>query len=179
LKSALIAGSGGQGILFLGKLLAHAAMLAGRNVTWFPSYGAEMRGGTANCTVIVSDDVIGSPSIKTPDILIVLNEASRARFEGRLKQGGLLITDSSLVSTPSSRKDVRTVEIPATEIASGLGNPKSANMVIIGALISVDDIIDRDTARAALVEMTPERRKSTLGLNREAIEKGRAYRGNH
>lgn len=179
MKSALIAGSGGQGILFLGKLLAHAAMLAGRNVTWFPSYGAEMRGGTANCTVIVSDDVIGSPTIRTPDILVALNEASMSRFEGRLKQGGLLIIDSSLVRTPSSRKDVRTVEIPATEIASGLGNPKSANMVILGALISADDVVGWETAGAALEEMTPEGRKNTLELNREAIEKGMAYHVHH
>jgi len=177
-KSALIAGSGGQGILFLGKLLAHAAMIAGRNVTWFPSYGAEMRGGTANCTVVISEEIIGSPVVKSPDVLVVLNEASKDRFESRLKEGGLLLMDSSLIHTPPKRRDIRTVTVPAAEMASALGSPMSANMVMLGALLDGEGLISEEEALAALEEMTPPGRKNTLGRNAEAIRRGKAHREN-
>lgn len=178
MKSALIAGSGGQGILFLGKLLAHAAMIAGKNVTWFPSYGAEMRGGTANCTVVVSDEIIGSPVVKSPDILVVLNEASMDRFEGRLKEGGLLLMDSTLVRINPRRADIRAVKVPATDMASALGNPRSANMVLLGALLDGEGLINEKEALAALEEMTPPERKNTLEPNVEALRKGKAHREN-
>lgn len=178
MKSVLIAGSGGQGILFLGKLLAYAAMMAGKNVTWFPSYGAEMRGGTANCTVVVSDEIIGSPVVKSPDILVVLNEASKERFEGRLKEGGLLLMDSSLVRTNPKRSDISSVNVHATELASTLGNPRSANMVMLGALLNGEGLISEEEALAALEEITPPKRKNTLQINVEAIRKGKALREN-
>ncbi len=177
MTSALIAGSGGQGILFLGKLIAHGAMLTGKKVTWFPSYGAEIRGGTANCTVVVSEDMIGSPVVKTPDILLVLNEASKERFEERVKEGGLMIMDVSLVKTPPGRSDIRVVEIPAAEIAASLGSAKSANMVMFGALLRENSFLDEAAALSALEEMTPPERAGTFGANKEAIKRGKAYRG--
>jgi 2-oxoglutarate ferredoxin oxidoreductase subunit gamma len=171
-KSALIAGSGGQGILFLGKLLAQGAMLAGKNVTWFPSYGAEMRGGTANCTVIISDEMIGSPIVWKPDIVVVMNEASKNKFESRLREGGLLLMDSSLVTKPPERQDVRAAGVPASDIAASLGNAKSANMVMLGALLSEEDLVGQDNVFRALEQLTPPRRMKSLGMNRDAIKKG-------
>lgn len=178
MTSVLIAGSGGQGVLFLGKLLACGVMLAGKNVTWFPSYGAEMRGGTANCTVVISENMIGSPVVRSPDILVVLNEASKERFEPRLKNGGLMLVDSSLVDSQTGRDDIRIVAVPAAEMAAALGGPESANMVMLGALLSEAGLIDEEIAMAALEEMTPQRRMKTLRINREAITSGKAYCGN-
>jgi 2-oxoglutarate ferredoxin oxidoreductase subunit gamma len=175
MPSALIAGSGGQGVLFLGKLLAHGAMLAKKNVTWFPSYGAEMRGGTANCTVIISNEVIGSPIVQNPDITVVLNEASRERFEPRLKIGGLMVLDSSMVTSTVSREDIRIVKVPATDIAARMGAPKVANMVIMGALLGQNGLLDMDSALRALEEMTPKHRAASLEPNKKAIQEGKAY----
>jgi 2-oxoglutarate ferredoxin oxidoreductase subunit gamma len=126
-KRIIIAGSGGQGILFMGKVMAFASMREKKEVTWFPSYGAEMRGGTANCTVIISDDMIGSPVVLNPDILVVMNSASLDKFQQRLRRKGLLFYDSSLIKSPSFRAEVEPVAVPATKIASALGNAKSAN----------------------------------------------------
>ncbi len=168
----LIAGSGGQGILFAGKLLAEGAMLEGKHVTWFPSYGAEMRGGTANCTVVVSDEPIGSPIVKNPDIVVVFNEASLKRFEGRVKKGGLLLMDSTLVKASPGRNDMRVVEIPATGIAMSLGSVRSANMVLIGALLKETSLLKEDTVMRALKELTPARRLKSLDINKAALGKG-------
>jgi|Deesub1362A_J573_1020465.scaffolds.fasta_scaffold00027_15 2-oxoglutarate ferredoxin oxidoreductase subunit gamma len=175
MQSVLIAGSGGQGILFLGKLLAQSVMTEGRNVTWFPSYGAEVRGGTANCMVIISDEMIGSPILKNPDILVVLNEASKERFESRLRQDGLMILDSSLIKKPVARKDVYVINVPATEIAASLGSAKSANMVMLGALISGGKLVSEDSALNALEELTPPRRRKNLDINKRALRKGKAF----
>jgi len=175
MPSALIAGSGGQGVLFLGKLLAQGAMLAKKNVTWFPSYGAEMRGGTANCTVIISEEVIGSPIVQNPDIAVILNEASRERFEPRVKKGGLMVLDSSMVTSPVNREDIRVIKIPATDIATRMGVPKSANMVMIGALLVQNGLLDMDSAIKALEEMTPKHRAASLEPNKKAIQEGKTY----
>jgi 2-oxoglutarate ferredoxin oxidoreductase subunit gamma len=173
--SILIAGSGGQGILLFGKLLAQCAMIAGKNVTWFPSYGAEIRGGTANCTVIVSDEMIGSPIVSNPDILVVMNEESKARFEGKIKRGGVLIMDSSVIKSRPSRKDIRTIKVAASEIASSLGSKKSANMVMLGTLISQAPHFLLDNALAALQQIMGEKKKDNLELNRNAIIKGNDF----
>ena len=171
MPSVLIAGSGGQGILFFGKLIAQTAMREGRNVTWFPSYGAEMRGGTANCVVIVSEEVIGSPIVRDPDMLVVLNSASLEKFQSRLKPNGILILDSSLVKG-QLRDDVRVLSVPATDIALSLGNPKSANMVLLGAVIAASGLVSEEGAMNALKELTPARRVKDLDANRAAIKKG-------
>ncbi len=171
----MAAGSGGQGILFLGKLLAYSGMLEGREVTWFPSYGAEVRGGTANCTVIISDEMIGSPVVRNPEILIVMNEVSLDKFQLRLKNGGILIFDSSLVKEPELRTDIRIVDVPASEIAASIGNTKYANMVMLSALLAETGIVKEGSAINALEELTPPERKKSLGANKEAIIRGRKY----
>ncbi len=168
----IIAGSGGQGILFLGRLLASAGMLEGKRVTWFPSYGAEMRGGTANCTVIVSNDMIGSPVVQAPDVLVVMNTASLERFQPQLTRRGLLVYDSSLITDPTLRRDVRAVAVPATDLASAVGSVKAANMVMLGALVSATGVVRPASVENAL--STPEQapRKAALELNISAFEKG-------
>jgi len=178
----IAAGSGGQGILFLGRLIAYGGMIEGRQVTWFPSYGAEMLGGTANCTIVISDDMIGSPVVRNPEILIVMNRASLTRFEPRLRPGGLLLFDSSLIPSPELRPDVRALAVPASDLAASLrksrtsGTPgtqvKSANMVMLGALLAATGIMKEESLLQALEELTPQRRKKALEDNRAAILKG-------
>jgi 2-oxoglutarate ferredoxin oxidoreductase subunit gamma len=141
--SIIIAGSGGQGILYLGKAIATAGMTEGREVTWIPSYGVEMRGGTANCTVIFSGEMIGSPLAFTPDMLIVMNTASAVKFQPRLKKGGLFFYDSSLIQTFDFRDDVVTVGIPATKIAGAFGSTRTANMVMLGAFVAKSGILKK------------------------------------
>jgi 2-oxoglutarate ferredoxin oxidoreductase subunit gamma len=171
----IIAGSGGQGILFLGKLIAYSGMLEGKEVTWFPSYGAEMRGGTANCTVIVSDEMIGSPVIRNPNILIAMNEASYKRFSERLLPGGVLIYDSSLINFKSQIPDSKSqkiVGVPATEVSASQKNTKSANMVMIGALVGITHVLNIDSVIHAVDEITPTRRKESANANKDLIKKG-------
>lgn len=185
----LVAGFGGQGILLLGRLIAYSGMLEGKEVTCFPSYGAEMRGGTANSTVIVSDEMIGSPIMGNPDILIAMNEASLKRFQSRVKSGGLLILDSSLIPSPVIRGDIHAIPIPATEIAASIAEseaPKrtslltatrvrSANMVMFGALLGETGIVRVDTALHALEQLTSSKREKTLEGNKKAVMRGVAY----
>lgn len=171
----VIAGSGGQGVLFLGKLMAYSAMLEGKEVTWFPSYGAEMRGGTANCTVMISDEMIGSPVTGKPDILIVLNEASYVRFLKKLVPGGLLIYDSSLVASGNGRNDIAVLAVPASEIAASLRHTKSANMVMMGAFIRAAGLVSHGSALDAIGEITSSRRKDSIAVNKDLIMKGCGY----
>ncbi len=171
----IVAGFGGQGILFLGRLLAYGGMLEGKEVTWFPSYGAEVRGGTANCTVIISDEMIGSPVVRNPEILIVMNEASLNKFQPRLKKDGLLIYDSSLIKNPDLRSDVRVVDVPASEIAAKIGSTKFANMAMLGALLAAINMLKPESGIKALEELTPSKRKKSLDANKQAIIKGRNY----
>ena len=185
----LVAGFGGQGILLLGRLIAYSGMIEGKEVTCFPSYGAEMRGGTANSTVIVSDEMIGSPIMGNPDILIAMNEASLKRFQPRVKPKGTLILDSSLIASPVIREDIHAVRIPATEIAAAIAEsetPKkavmlnatrvrSANMVMFGALLAETGIVRVDTALNALERLTSSQREKTLEGNRKALMRGVAY----
>lgn len=173
--SIIVAGFGGQGILFLGRLLAYGGMLEGKEVTCFPSYGAEMRGGTANCTVIISDDMIGSPIVKKPDILIAMNEASIRRFQPKIKEGGLLLFDSSLVKAPEIRNDLRCVGIPASDLAASEGQVKSSNMIIFGALIAITGILKEENAVKALEKLISSKRKESLDGNRAAIKRGIKY----
>ncbi|HSB32084.1 MAG TPA: 2-oxoacid:acceptor oxidoreductase family protein [Candidatus Sulfobium mesophilum] len=171
-KRVIIAGSGGQGILFFGQLLTYAAMLDGLEVTCFPSYGAEMRGGTANCTVIISDSVIGSPVIRNPDILVVLNDASYIRFSEKLSSGGILIYDSSVVNSGVHREDIKTIKVPANDILSSFNGARSANMAMLGAFIAVTEIVEIDSVFRALDEITPSRRRASLDVNKAIIMKG-------
>ncbi len=169
----IIAGSGGQGTLFLGRLLAYATLLENKQVTWMPSYGAEMRGGTANCTVIISDDeMIGSPVIRNPQILVVMNDASYSRFAGRLLPGGMLLYDSSLIRRTEQRDDIKVLGVPATMLSAKTNSTKLANMVMMGAFISCTGILSLDSVVGALSDITPANRKNTMELNKQLIAKG-------
>jgi len=170
--SIIIAGSGGQGILFLGRVLTSASMLERKDVTWFPSYGAEMRGGTANCTVIISDEMIGSPVVMMPDILIVMNKASLDRFLPSLRKKGMLFYDSSLITEKLARKDVVTVPVPSTNIAGDMGSPKSANMVMLGAFIAKTGILRRISIFRIFDDVTDPRKIEAFRANKELVRKG-------
>ncbi len=168
----MIAGSGGQGILFMGKLICQAAMNAGKNVTWFPSYGAEMRGGTANCTVVISDDLIGSPIVKNPDMMIILNKASYDKFQPRVIAEGTLLYDCSLITNGENRADLHISAVPSTQIASDMGNPRLSNMVLLGAFIASSDILNKEYVSEALQTIVPAHRAALIKTNLSAIEKG-------
>ena len=168
----VIGGFGGQGILFFGSILAYSGMLENKQVTWFPSYGAEIRGGTANCTVIVSDEVIGSPIVKNPDVLIVMSDASLNKFQHQLKKDGILVFDSSLIKAAVPRTDVKVVAVPATEISSKYGHTKSANMVLLGALITMSGIVKKASVFKALERIIKEGNSRIVNMNKKAITEG-------
>lgn len=157
-QEIIIAGFGGQGILSAGSLLAYAGMLENKNVSWLPSYGPEMRGGTANCHVIITDGQVGSPILNTADSLIVMNTPSLKKFEYFVKETGIIITDSSLVDKKSERSDISTYEIPATKLASDIGNEVFANIILLGKLISVTNIISMESFEEALKKVLPDRK---------------------
>ncbi len=168
----MIAGFGGQGILLAGKLLAYAGMLEGKHVTWFPSYGAEIRGGTANCTVIISGSEIGSPVLQHPSAMLIFNEASFKKFENRIRTGGSLFLNTSLVHQPAVRTDINRVEIRANDIAEELGDTRIANMVMLGAYLKKNGIVALESVLSALKEVLPARRQSLIPLNEKALKRG-------
>ncbi|NLW17622.1 MAG: 2-oxoacid:ferredoxin oxidoreductase subunit gamma [Firmicutes bacterium] len=141
----ILAGFGGQGVMLMGQMLAYAGMTEGKNVSWLPSYGPEMRGGTANCTVVVSDKPVGSPLITRPGILVAMNLPSLDKFEDNVKPGGLLVYNSSLISRPPKRDDIEVLAVPANEIANELGNDRIANMVVLGALLGKKPIVENES----------------------------------
>ncbi len=169
----LIAGFGGQGILLLGQMLAEAGMRHGWHTTWIPSYGPEMRGGTANCHVKISEKRIGSPVVDNPSILIVMNQPSLERFEKDLRPGGLLIYNTSMIATTPTRSDIEVLPIPATEMADELGTLRAANMVVVGAVIEKTKILDPEIVIDSL--NTVVKHKSFIPINVEAIKKGMEY----
>ncbi len=170
--SIIISGFGGQGTLFAGQVLAYASMDNGFNVTWIPSYGPEMRGGTANCTVIVSSEAIGSPLVRYPDAVVALNLPSVDKYETLLPDDGILIANSSLVNRKIERKSIRSLLIPANEIADELGLGRLANMIMVGALIAAKPFLPLDAIKKALEEHIPERHQKTLPMNYAAMDKG-------
>jgi 2-oxoglutarate ferredoxin oxidoreductase subunit gamma len=179
-EEIVIAGFGGQGIMLAGKLLAQTAMRAGKEVTYMPSYGAEVRGGTANCMVVISESEIACPVVGRPDSLIVLNKASLKKFAPRLKNGGLLVMNSSLIDVePELDDSVEIVSIPADELAVELGSPKSANMVALGAYLQKRGYLTPGEAAEALPDVLAERYHQTLPVNIKALHKGGEYAGNH
>ena len=171
----IIGGFGGQGILFLGSILAYTGMIENKQVTWFPSYGAEIRGGTANCTVIVSDELIGSPIVKNPDVLIVMSDASLNKFQSQLKKDGMLFVDSSLIKAPIPRTDIEVVSVPATEISSKNGNTKSANMVLLGAFITRSEIVKKASVFKALERTISTGNSKSIDMNKKAITEGMRF----
>jgi 2-oxoglutarate ferredoxin oxidoreductase subunit gamma len=171
----VIAGFGGQGVLFAGQVLAYAAMDAGMVVTWIPSYGPEMRGGTANCTVIISDEEIGSPLVRNPRAVLALNLPSFDKYEPLVVEDGVLIVNSSLVNRPVQRADIRSVLIPANEIAESLGNKRLTNVVMVGALLAILPVLSIETIETALANHLPERHKKLLPLNFKALGAGEEF----
>jgi len=171
-QDVMIAGFGGQGVLLAGKLLAYAGMLEGKRVTWFPSYGAEIRGGTANCTVIISSDEIGSPVVQSPIAMLIFNEASFKKFENRIKPGGQLFLNTSLVPDSSTRSDITRIELKANDIAGDLGDTRVANMVMLGAFIKKTNVVALESVLTALQQVLPARRYSMIPLNENALKRG-------
>jgi 2-oxoglutarate ferredoxin oxidoreductase subunit gamma len=171
-EDIIFAGFGGQGVLFAGQLLSYAGMAENLHVTWIPSYGPEMRGGTANCTVILSEEEIGAPIVRHPTIAVVLNLPSMEKYEPLVKPGGLLIVNSSLIPLTSERQDIRTIYVAASDIATELGNPRMANMVILGALIGATQIVSLETVAQQLDEHLSQRQRKWLEPNITALKKG-------
>lgn len=171
-EEIIMAGFGGQGVMSLGQLLSYSGMKEDREVSWMPSYGPEMRGGTANCTVIVSDEMIPSPLTDHPDSVIVMNLPSQNKFVPKVKEDGLVITNSSLIEKDVEREDVDTVEVPANKIADELGSTMVANMVMLGAYLAKKDIVPMDTVKESLKSVLPERRHDLIPINKKALDKG-------
>jgi len=171
----LIAGFGGQGVLFAGQLLAYAGMEYGKQVTWIPSYGPEMRGGTANCTVIVSDNEIGSPLVRNPKALLAFNLPSLDKYESAVAEGGVLVVNSSMVNRPVARNDIQSIVLPADEIAESLGAKRMSNMVMVGALLANLPFLPMEAVEQALKGHLPERHKKLLPQNIKALEKGAEF----
>ncbi|MDD3766753.1 MAG: 2-oxoacid:acceptor oxidoreductase family protein [Eubacteriales bacterium] len=174
-REILIAGFGGQGILFGGKALAYLGMVNNLEVSWLPSYGPEMRGGTANCHVIISDKPIGSPIVVSPTDLIVMNLPSFEKFKKNVAKGGNIFADSSLIDKVWSRKGINKYDIPATQMASEMGNSKLANMILLGKMLSTMDSVFMETIKKALEMSIPPSKMHLLDINLKAIEAGFNY----
>jgi 2-oxoglutarate ferredoxin oxidoreductase subunit gamma len=168
----IISGFGGQGVLSMGKILAYSGLMEEKEVTWMPAYGPEQRGGTANVTVIVSDDKISSPILSKYDAAIVLNQPSLDKFEEKVKSGGILIYDSYGIINPPTRKDIRVFSINAMDAANEMGNPKAFNMIVLGGLMKILPVVTIESVLKGLKKTLPERHHHLIPMNEEAIKKG-------
>ena len=182
-EEIIISGFGGQGALFAGQLLAYAGMADNKHVTWIPSYGPEMRGGTAHCTVVISDEPVGSPMVRNPSAVIALNLPSLDKYEGLVKAGGVLIYNSSLVERPVYRSDIRVIPTPANAISmeetaavmdGALGDARLANVVSLGALLHATGILPLEAIETALADHLPQRHRRWLEPNGRALRRGAA-----
>ena len=171
-KNYIIAGFGGQGVLFAGKVLANAFMLAGKNVTWYPCYGAEMRGGTVNCEIVVSDDEVSSVHKQDVDCVIVLNQLSFDKFISKIKKCGIILCNSSLIKENRPRNDIEYIFTPMTDKAITMGNHKLANMVSLGVLSGIEKVLNLNLIEKAIDMVLPESRKKLLGVNMSAVALG-------
>lgn len=171
----VIAGFGGQGALFAGQVMAYAAMDSGREVTWIPSYGPEMRGGTANCTVIISNEEIGSPLVRNPKAAIALNLPSLDKYEPVVVPGGVLVANASLINRGPRRNDLDCVFIPANELAESLGDKRLLNMVVLGALLARLPVLPLEAIEKALEDHLPERHRRLLPINFKALRRGAEF----
>ncbi|MBN2386960.1 MAG: 2-oxoacid:acceptor oxidoreductase family protein [Anaerolineales bacterium] len=168
----ILSGFGGQGIMFAGQVLSYAAMDIGKQVTWIPSYGPEMRGGTANCTVVIADEEIGSPLVKNPSAAVVMNLPSLDKYEPMIQPGGVLVINTSMVDRSAMRSDITVVPVACNDIAEEIGTPKLANMVAVGALLGGLEALTASDIEAALNAHMPGRHKHLLPKNLEALNKG-------
>ncbi len=171
----LIAGFGGQGVLFAGKFIAYKGLLEQKEVSWLPSYGPEMRGGTANCSIILSDDPVGSPIVSTPDVLIAMNLPSLDKYEEATVKGGKIFVDSTLIGRKVERSDVEAFYIPATKMAADAGIPTLANMIMMGKMIKETGLVNYDDITEALKKVVSAKRANLMELNIKALEMGYNY----
>lgn len=172
----IISGFGGQGTLYAGQLLSYAAMDEGKHVTWIPSYGPEMRGGTANCTVVISDEEIGSPTVKFPKAVLAMNLPSLDKYEPLVAPMGYLVVNESMVNRGPERKDIHTIMIPANAIALQIGNERATNMVMLGALLANVEILPEGALVRAIRSHTAQRLQKFVEMNIEALEQGAKYK---
>jgi len=168
----VLAGFGGQGILFLGKMIAMAGMLEGKQVSWIPSYGPEMRGGTANCSVVVSDRLIGTPMVTHPNVLVAMNRPSLEKFESKMQPKGFLLINRTLIEIPHTRQDIEALYLEITGLAGKVGNPRLANIVALGGLISRVPIVSKDSVIEALRHELSGKKAALLQLNLQALDVG-------
>lgn len=171
----IFAGFGGQGVMSMGMMVAYAGMIEEKNVSWIPSYGPEMRGGTANCAVVVTSDEIGSPIITEPDVVVAMNLPSMTKFEPMLKPGGMLIYNSSLIEREEGRDDITVIGVPANQLATELGNSRVANMVVMGTLLAKTEVVSTESIKKALRQVLPQHRHDLLGVNEDAIQRGAEF----
>ena len=171
----LIAGFGGQGILFLGKIIAQSALDEKKEVSWLPSYGPEMRGGTCNCSVVISDDTIGNPNVTEPSVLVVMNYPSLQKFKDAVVPGGYILADSSLIDADAGRDDVTYSVIPATELALEHGVKTLANMIMLGKMLKDLKFCDYETLKSAIEHAVPKNKQQMLEANLKAVELGYNY----
>jgi len=175
ISKTIFSGFGGQGVLMMGYVLAVAVMRDGKEVTYLPSYGAEVRGGTANCTVVVSDEEIFSPVASSPDYAVIMNRPSLMKYESTIRGGGIILLNSSLVDLEPSRKDVEVVRIPANQMAAELGSDRTINMIMLGAFAAKTKTTGLDSLLRGLSEIVKGKKASIMELNRKALEKGAQY----
>ncbi|MCQ2450515.1 MAG: 2-oxoacid:acceptor oxidoreductase family protein [Clostridia bacterium] len=173
----LFSGFGGQGILFAGKFMSYKGMTDGKNVSWLPSYGPEMRGGTASCSVVVRDKPIGSPIVAFPDTLIAMNLPSLDKFEDSVQEGGTIFIDSTLVERKVKRDDVNVYYIPATKLANDNGMPTLANMIIVGKILKVRNEFNEESIKAALGKVVSAKHADLFDVNLKALQIGASYEG--
>ncbi|MBN1845701.1 MAG: 2-oxoacid:acceptor oxidoreductase family protein, partial [Sedimentisphaerales bacterium] len=174
-EEIVIAGFGGQGVILIGKLLSQAAMQAGYQITYMPSYGPEVRGGTANCMVVIATEPIASPVVANPSTVIAMNKASLDRFSPKMQSGGLLVMNRSMIETDPARGDIEFLAVPADDLALELGSPKSANMVALGAYLARRELLDVERVADSLPQVLAARYHNTLGPNRQALLAGAEF----
>ena len=173
-EQVILAGFGGQGVLLAGQVLAHAGFLEDKNVSWLPSYGPEMRGGTANCMVIVSDEDVGSPIIVEADAVIAMNRPSMDKYEKYLRKGGLLIVNSTLIDKKAERSDIDVIYVPANALAEQAGNARAANMVALGAFVQRTGAVKKQSVISALESIMGKKKSKLIPLNEKALDLGAA-----
>lgn len=171
-NETIFAGFGGQGVLFAGKVMAYAAMLEGLQVTWFPSYGPEMRGGTANCTVVISDEEIGSPQVLKPRAAVIMNLPSLDKYEDTIAPDGYLVINTSMVNRKAKRSDIHVLEVPGTELAEELGNKRFANIIMLGALLAKADFLKMESIEKGLKKGLSGKKADLLEVNLQALQSG-------
>ncbi|MGI6153162.1 MAG: 2-oxoacid:acceptor oxidoreductase family protein [Christensenellaceae bacterium] len=171
-EQVIFAGFGGQGVLLAGQIVAYSGLAEGKNVSWLPSYGPEMRGGTANCNVVVSDEEVASPIVVEADCAVVMNRPSMEQFEKSVRPGGTLIMNSDLIQIEPTRSDIRVIKIPANALAEKAGSIKAANMVILGAYNACANVVDNKTIIQSLEKIMGEKKKHLIPMNETALEYG-------